>query len=238
MWERDSSIQMKLYHSTSIFALHSDGVLTAASYFRKVLRVVTSDPFYSHYVHLPCHDAPVPKEIRHNYRWWPYFQSVLGALDGTHIRCFPAFADIQLMRNRKGGLTQNVLAACGLDLLFHYIVSGWDGSTADNEMFVDARLANFRIPAGRRYLADSGFGICDALLIPYAGVRYHLAEWGRADIRYACHGHRICFPSHSKASPVNAQELYNLRHASARNVVERIFGVLKERFEYVLQLVF
>jgi hypothetical protein len=37
---------------------------------------------------------------------------------------------------------------------------------------------------------------------------------------------------------VNAQELYNLRHASARNVVERIFGVLKERFEYVLQLVF
>lgn len=26
------------------------------------------------------------------------------------------------------------------------------------------------------------------------------------------------------------QELYNLRHASARNVVERIFGVLKCRF--------
>jgi hypothetical protein len=29
---------------------------------------------------------------------------------------------------------------------------------------------------------------------------------------------------------VNKEELYNLRHASARNVVERIFGVLKRRF--------
>lgn len=35
-------------------------------------------------------------------------------------------------------------------------------------------------------------------------------------------------------SPVNPKELYNLRHASAHNVVERIFGVLKQRFGYVL----
>jgi hypothetical protein len=30
--------------------------------------------------------------------------------------------------------------------------------------------------------------------------------------------------------PQNKEELFNLRHASARNVVERIFGVLKKRF--------
>jgi hypothetical protein len=30
--------------------------------------------------------------------------------------------------------------------------------------------------------------------------------------------------------PVNREELYNLRHASARNVIERIFGILKKRF--------
>jgi len=29
---------------------------------------------------------------------------------------------------------------------------------------------------------------------------------------------------------VNKEELYNLRHASARNAVERVFGVLKRRF--------
>ena len=28
-------------------------------------------------------------------------------------------------------------------------------------------------------------------------------------------------------SPKNAQELFNLWHAQARNVIERIFGVLK-----------
>ena len=31
-------------------------------------------------------------------------------------------------------------------------------------------------------------------------------------------------------SPVNQNELFNLRHASARNVVERVFGVLKKRW--------
>ncbi len=30
------------------------------------------------------------------------------------------------------------------------------------------------------------------------------------------------------------QELFNLRHASARNVIERIFGVLKQRFRILL----
>jgi hypothetical protein len=30
--------------------------------------------------------------------------------------------------------------------------------------------------------------------------------------------------------PVNREELYNLRHSSARNAVERIFGILKRRF--------
>lgn len=31
--------------------------------------------------------------------------------------------------------------------------------------------------------------------------------------------------------PATKEELYNLRHASARNVVERVFGVLKMRWE-------
>jgi hypothetical protein len=34
--------------------------------------------------------------------------------------------------------------------------------------------------------------------------------------------------------PVNADELFNLRHASARNVIERIFGVLKRRFRILV----
>jgi len=33
---------------------------------------------------------------------------------------------------------------------------------------------------------------------------------------------------------VNKEELFNLRHASARNTIERIFGVLKRRFRILL----
>jgi len=34
--------------------------------------------------------------------------------------------------------------------------------------------------------------------------------------------------------PINKEELFNLRHASLRNVIERIFGVLKRRFKILL----
>jgi len=34
--------------------------------------------------------------------------------------------------------------------------------------------------------------------------------------------------------PRNKEELFNLRHSSARNVIERIFGVLKRRFRILL----
>jgi hypothetical protein len=35
-------------------------------------------------------------------------------------------------------------------------------------------------------------------------------------------------------SPDNKEELFNLRHAQARNIIERIFGVLKRRFRILL----
>ena len=35
-------------------------------------------------------------------------------------------------------------------------------------------------------------------------------------------------------SPANAEELFNLRHASLRNVIERIFGVVKRRFRILV----
>lgn len=35
-------------------------------------------------------------------------------------------------------------------------------------------------------------------------------------------------------SPSNKKEIFNLRHAQARNIIERIFGVLKHRFRILL----
>lgn len=53
----------------------------------------------------------------------------------------------------------------------------------DSALFLDARLNDLNIPPGKYYLADAGFGSCDATLVPYRSVRYHLAEWGRANVR-------------------------------------------------------
>ena len=63
------------------------------------------------------------------------------------------------------------------------MLSGWDGSAADASVYNDARQSDLPIPENKFYLADAGFGICDGLLVPYRGVRYHLAEWGRASAR-------------------------------------------------------
>jgi hypothetical protein len=140
----------------------------------------------------------------------------------------------QAARDRKGGVTQNCLAICGFNMIFFYIFSGWDGSAADSTMFYDARMTDLHIPAGKYYLADAGFPICDALLIPKRGVRYHLAEWGRAQQRYAFFHSTLLKHLIYSYRPMNADELFNLRHASARNVIERIFGVLKRRFRILV----
>jgi hypothetical protein len=69
------------------------------------------------------------------------------------------------------------------------------------------------MPVDRYYLADAGYGLTMNFLTPYRGVRYHLKEF-----------------SQGTQKPQNPKELFNLRHASLRNVIERVFGVLKKRF--------
>ena len=67
---------------------------------------------------------------------------------------------------------------------------------------------------GKYYLGDAGFMLKRQILTPYRGVRYHLKEY-------------------SGRPPQNAKELFNHRHASLRNVIERTFGVLKKRFPII-----
>lgn len=55
--------------------------------------------------------------------------------------------------------------------------------------------------------------LTSGLITPYRGVRYHLKEYSATN------------------PPQNHRELFNLRHSSLRNAIERAFGVLKKRFE-------
>ena len=63
-------------------------------------------------------------------------------------------------------------------------------------------------------MADAGFQLKTGFLTPYRSTRYHLKE-------YSVH------------QPENAREVFNLRHSSLRNAIERAFGVLKKRFPII-----
>ena len=88
-------------------------------------------------------------------------------------------------RNHKGWISQNVLVACLFCLPFCYILSGWEGSAGDSSIFDDAWRSTLHIPKGKYLLGDAGFPSCDALLVPYQGVRYHLKEWEQVSLRFA-----------------------------------------------------
>ena len=150
-----------------------------------ILTLLSSPSFYNRWVKPPTTDSPIPDAIHNQPKWSPFFDSVIGAIDGTHINCIPSAKDIQLAHNCKGGVSQNCLAVVSMDMHFQYFISGWDGCAADSSMYSKARMKDFPIPEGHRYLADAGFGICNSLLVPFWNIRYHLAEWGRANIRQA-----------------------------------------------------
>jgi hypothetical protein len=182
-----------------------------------MLTAFATAPFYTKYVRLPKVSEPLAPEISCNPRFYPYFADALGALDGTHINCVPSASERDTARNRKGFLSQNCLMACSFDMCFTYVLSGWDGSAADAHLYNDARFNDLRIPPHKFYLADAGFALTPELLIPYRAVRYHLDEWRRGGRK-----------------PESKEELFNLRHSSARNVIERTFGVLKRRFRILV----
>ncbi|KAH1046439.1 hypothetical protein J1N35_037223 [Gossypium stocksii] len=158
-------------------------------------------------------DESTPSEIRNNPRFYPYFKDCVGALDGTYVRASVPLNIQGRFHSRKGGTTQNVLAAITFDLKFSYVLAGWEGSAHDSRILSDAlsRPRGLKIPEGKYYLADAGYGIRNRYITPYRGVRYHLKEF-------------------SAQGPENAKELFNLRHSSLRITIERVFGILKKRF--------
>lgn len=197
---------------------------TISRCFHEVLQAINS--LIPKYIKLHS-SAEIPIAITSNSKYYNFFNNCIGALDGTHIAAkIPEFQQAAY-RNRKGQLSQNVLACCEFDqLLFTYVLSGWEGSAHDGAVLEAAFEAGFSIPSGKYYLGDAGFPLTPWCIVPYRGVRYHLREWGKSNERY-----QVLTEISTDCRPRNAQELFNLRHSSLRNAIERIFGVLKKRFQ-------
>ena len=135
-----------------------------------MLCIFSSYPFYTKYVLLPTANDPVPPEIRHNPKFWPYFKDALGAIDGSHIRSSPPASQRSSYRDHKGDISQNCLFACSFDLQFVFAYTGWEGSATDARVYESALMDGLDIPPGKYYLADAGFPSTNELLIPYRSI--------------------------------------------------------------------
>lgn len=112
-----------------------------------------------------------------NPKFAPYFSNCLGALDGTHVDMHLPITDQPRYRNRKQGLSQNVLAVCNCEMEFTYILPGWEGSAHDVRVLQDAQFEHgFVTPPNRYWLGDAGYSNSEHVLVPYRGTRYHLKE--------------------------------------------------------------
>jgi hypothetical protein len=94
----------------------------SSRYFKQILQVLVTSPFYTTCVQLPDADSSTPPKIWKSAKFHPVFNCTLGAIDGTHILCTSSAAGHDATRNCKGTLTQNCLAACSFDLHFMYFM--------------------------------------------------------------------------------------------------------------------
>jgi DDE superfamily endonuclease len=184
------SAQMIQFQSGLLYfnTLTTGNLLVIFRYFLKMLFIFSSSPFYTNFVCLPRVNDPPSLYIKDNLKFHPFFKDAIGAMDGSHFLSSGTAEERALAWDHKGLVTHNCLAGCDFNHKFTYISSGWEGSVSDSTMFFDSHITNLTIPLGKYYLADVGFSITSALLISYRGIRYHLAEWGCADLR--------CIPFH------------------------------------------
>ncbi|KAH0649252.1 hypothetical protein KY285_034500 [Solanum tuberosum] len=91
-----------------------------------------------------------------------------------------------------------------------------EGSVADGRVLRDVvvRKNGLKVPQGNYYLCDGGNTNGNSFMFPYRGYRYWIKDW---------QGNNL--------SPRCREELFNMKHARARNVIEREFELLKGRWE-------
>lgn len=190
---------------------------TISSVFHEVLNALTTSEVLQAYLRLPLAEynkrAPENRpEVR------PFFEGCVGACDGIHIPISVPAGKQEVWQNRFGYTSHHVLAFCDFEMNFVYILAGMEGSATKSRVLTFA-LQKFKdlfsglIKDGSYFLGDVGFspGI-PPVLAPYYKFRYPRPE------------------EFDKFEPQNSEELFNLRHAQLRIVVERTFVVFKRRF--------
>lgn len=149
---------------------------------------------------------PTPGElpaVKQKFHSIANFPSVIGAIDCTHIPIVsPGGENAEVFRNRKGYFSINVQCVCDCSMRITNVVARWPGSTHDSRIFDNSRLSA-ELEANQHHgilLGDGGYACRRYLLTPLQNPRT---------------------PSEGR---------YNRSHIKTRGIIERTFGVLKQRF--------
>jgi len=162
---------------------------------------------YKRFIKYPTHEE-ARLEIRKFYQL-SRFPGVVGAIDCTHVKInSPGGTNAELYRCRKSYFSINVQAICTQDLRFTNVVARWYGSAHDSRIFENSKICGKleRAESPGILLGDSGYACTPYLMTPFDRPR------------------------------TPAQVNYNRSQILARNVIERAFGVLKQRFNCLRHL--
>ncbi|XP_050514882.1 putative nuclease HARBI1 [Diabrotica virgifera virgifera] len=139
------------------------------------------------------------------------FPGVIGAIDCTHVAILAPRIEEHNYINRKGYHSKNIQLICDSKLVILNVNPRYAGASHDAYIW--------RRSAIRQELHDCyEAGDTNSWLLGDSG--YPLEPWLMTPVQNAADG--------------TPERRYNFRHASARNVIERCNGVLKNRFRCLL----
>ncbi|XP_017478160.1 PREDICTED: putative nuclease HARBI1 [Rhagoletis zephyria] len=138
---------------------------------------------------------------------------VIGCIDGTHVKLLKPNDNDHLYYNRKGCFSVNAMIICDFRMIIRAVDACHPGSSHDSFIFNQSNAKHYlesKYEAGDHsswLLGDSGYGLEPFLLTPYRDP-----------------------------SAGTSEHVFNLQHAKARNIIERVIGVLKSRFKCLQQI--
>ncbi|GKC60151.1 hypothetical protein Tco_1087749 [Tanacetum coccineum] len=137
---------------------------------------------FSEEVIRPTTFNPNPNIPGNNRRERRMFKGAVGALDGTLIHASVSSHKQNVYRGRgRGDCYHNVLAICDFNMIFTYIVAGWEGTAHDARILneaLDDLIYEFPIPpSDKYYLCDAAYRHTRGFMASYRNVR---------DITIAC----------------------------------------------------
>ncbi|KAK5836125.1 hypothetical protein PVK06_011878 [Gossypium arboreum] len=129
----------------------------------------------------------IPSQIANGTKYMPYFKDCNGVIDDTLIDVIIHKENQLCYKGRKETPTIDVLQAYNFDLLFTYVLSGWEELAHDSHIFLNTignPSINFpKPPPGKYYLVDKGYLERKSYLTRYHKIRYHPSEFCGANPR-------------------------------------------------------